>query len=192
MTPVSCQYSQNHRLLALDNISYFNYIDYDAAIFQWTDVESCKQACLKNCSCKAALFQYGSNGSEGPCYLPSQLFSLMINKGEFSGYNSSAYIKVQIPSDGLRGYKKKKANTAIIAGVTLGALVAASVIIIFIILLMRRKKATECEEDDHLSLVPGIPTRFSFQELKLLLKTSAENLGREDSGLFSRGHSVMA
>ncbi|CAO2194110.1 unnamed protein product [Urochloa humidicola] len=59
VTPISCASMQDHQLLALSNVSYFNYVDSKAALPQMIDEESCKKACLRNCSCKAAFFQYG-------------------------------------------------------------------------------------------------------------------------------------
>ncbi|RCV25165.1 hypothetical protein SETIT_5G144200v2 [Setaria italica] len=59
VTPISCASMQDHQLLALSNASYFNYVDSRAALPQMIDEESCKKACLQNCSCKAAFFQYG-------------------------------------------------------------------------------------------------------------------------------------
>ncbi|GJN06386.1 hypothetical protein PR202_ga24112 [Eleusine coracana subsp. coracana] len=80
VTPISCASMPDHQLVPLSNISYFNYIDRKAALPQLIDEESCKKACLSNCSCKAALFQYGGNDtSKGSCYLPTQLFSLQID-----------------------------------------------------------------------------------------------------------------
>nr|CAB3471814.1 unnamed protein product [Digitaria exilis] len=63
VTPISCAATamQNHQLLALSNVSYFNYVDSKAALPQMIDEESCKKACLQNCSCKAAFFQYGGS-----------------------------------------------------------------------------------------------------------------------------------
>ena len=60
ITPISCQLSQNYSFLELQNTSYFTFqVDIRS-----THVEICKQTCLKNCSCKAALFRYS-------CYLKS-------------------------------------------------------------------------------------------------------------------------
>ncbi|XP_039809492.1 epidermis-specific secreted glycoprotein EP1-like [Panicum virgatum] len=61
VTPISCASMQDHQLLALSNVSYFNYVDSRAALPQMIDEESCKNACLRNCSCKAAFFQYSGN-----------------------------------------------------------------------------------------------------------------------------------
>ncbi|THU49165.1 hypothetical protein C4D60_Mb06t06690 [Musa balbisiana] len=124
VTPLSCQSMQQHSLLAADNVSYFNYIDSDAAALEGIDEERCKQACLKNCSCKAALFQYAANVSNGYCFLPSQLFSLQNNQPQISHYNSSAYIKVQMtnasPTPDNSGRNTTPGNKSYSVGVILG------------------------------------------------------------------------
>ncbi|KAF3636343.1 putative receptor-like protein kinase [Capsicum annuum] len=45
-----------------------------------TDVNTCKDICLRNYSCKAALFHNGLSSSTGDCYLPSEIFSLANNE----------------------------------------------------------------------------------------------------------------
>ncbi|KAG5552057.1 hypothetical protein RHGRI_010220 [Rhododendron griersonianum] len=42
-------------LVEMKNVSYFNFIDLTAAASNITDLESCKEACLNNCACGAAL-----------------------------------------------------------------------------------------------------------------------------------------
>ncbi|KAJ8626666.1 hypothetical protein MRB53_019973 [Persea americana] len=104
-------------------------MDGNSSVLRGTDVESCKQACLNNCSCKAAFFQYDGNISDGSCFLPSQLFSLMNNQREKTGYDSSAFIKVPTPSS------------------------SAS----FCFALVRKRRVTEKEEEDSFDQVPGMP-----------------------------------
>nr|CAD1822219.1 unnamed protein product [Ananas comosus var. bracteatus] len=70
--------------------------------------QSCKNACLKNCSCQAAFFRYGFNSSNGSCHLPTEVFSLVSTRPEGVGQNFSAYLKRSEPchdaSSGTRGY----------------------------------------------------------------------------------------
>ncbi|KAL9457084.1 hypothetical protein AB3S75_006175 [Citrus x aurantiifolia] len=91
ITPLSCEASQNHSFVELNDITYFTF----SSDLTNTDSETCKQACLKNCSCKAALFRYGWNPSAGECSLLSEIFSMIDNDQEKTHYNSTAYIKVQ-------------------------------------------------------------------------------------------------
>ncbi|KAH7861280.1 hypothetical protein Vadar_024139 [Vaccinium darrowii] len=62
VTPISCDQSQYHTLLELQNTSYFGFIppncDYYRNETTWheeAEVEDCKKSCLSNCSCKAVL-----------------------------------------------------------------------------------------------------------------------------------------
>ncbi|KAF8714349.1 hypothetical protein HU200_027813 [Digitaria exilis] len=76
---------------------YVSYnVDSKGAFLDNVNEESCKKACLRNCSCKAAFFQYGRDGntSQGSCYLPTQVFSLQENQMEVTNYSSSAYLKI--------------------------------------------------------------------------------------------------
>ncbi|XXG67512.1 hypothetical protein AAC387_Pa06g0843 [Persea americana] len=218
ITPLSCQLTQSHSLLHLQDISYFNYIDGNSSVLRGhsllhlqdisyfnyidgnssvlrgTDVESCKQACLNNCSCKAAFFRYRGNISDGDCFLPSELFSLMSNRREITQYNSSAFIKVQFPpssaspnpatrEDRTRpSSKKKTSRTATVVGYVLGALFGAFLIIAVFFVLVNKRKATEDEEDDCFDQVPGIPARFTYEELRAATKNFCTKLGQGGFG----------
>ncbi|KAJ8626662.1 hypothetical protein MRB53_019969 [Persea americana] len=193
-TMLSHQFTQSHRLLHLQDISYFSYIDSKSSVLRGTDVETCKQACLKNRPCKAAFFRYGGNISDGDCFLPSELFSLMSNRREITQYNSSAFIKVQIPpssaspnpatrEDRTRpSSKKKTSRTATRVGYVLGALFGAFLIIAVFFVLVKKRKATEDEEDDCFEQVPGIPARFTYEELRAATKNFCTKLGQGGFG----------
>ncbi|XP_072960542.1 G-type lectin S-receptor-like serine/threonine-protein kinase SD2-5 [Typha angustifolia] len=190
VTPLSCQATQDHQLLPLDNVSYFLY-SFGAGEYKGMSKESCKQACLNNCSCKAALFQYeGGNTSYGYCYLPSQLFSLRTNQPTKTHYNSSAYIKVQVipsppspgPNSSPTSEEKRTSQTGIIIGVTLGI---ATTILIVIIIFARRKCSQMHRE--HYDQVPGMPTRFTFEELKEASDNFSKKLGEGGFGSVFEG-----
>ncbi|ONK80571.1 uncharacterized protein A4U43_C01F19310 [Asparagus officinalis] len=182
VTPLSCQSNQKHTFLPLNNISYFNYIDPDAVAIEHTNEEICKQACLMNCSCKAALFQYGGNSSDGSCYLPSQIFSLKSHDPDIYHFNSSAYVKVQaaqtVPTPGTpQTLQKKSVGAGVIVGFSIGALFAVSVVTGFVIVLIRRRKARELDEEDQFDKVQGITSRFSFEELKIATENFCQKIG---------------
>ncbi|XP_058100864.1 G-type lectin S-receptor-like serine/threonine-protein kinase SD2-5 [Magnolia sinica] len=200
ITPLSCQTPQYHHLLDLADISYFNYADDDAAVLKGTDAESCRDACMKNCSCKAALFQYGGNSSYGDCFLPSRLFSLINNQQEVTHYNSSAFIKVQIPpiapspnpSNGANAplsFGKKKIRTAVILGSSLAAVFGAFLLICICIMVLRRKNGEreEEEEEDFFDQVPGMPMRFSYENLKAATGNFFNKLGEGGFGSVFEG-----
>ncbi|EAY93503.1 hypothetical protein OsI_15298 [Oryza sativa Indica Group] len=90
VTPISCQEMKTHQLLTLTNVSYF---DKSQIIMNAKNRDDCKQACLKNCSCKAVAFRYGQNDSNGECQSVTEVFSLQSIQPEKVNYSSSAYLK---------------------------------------------------------------------------------------------------
>eukprot|EP00268_Persea_americana_P013294 TRINITY_DN15790_c0_g1_i4.p1 TRINITY_DN15790_c0_g1~~TRINITY_DN15790_c0_g1_i4.p1 ORF type:complete len:809 (-),score=132.41 TRINITY_DN15790_c0_g1_i4:133-2559(-) len=193
-TPLSCQFTQTHVLLHLQDIYYFNYKDGSSSVLRGIDVESCKQACLKNCSCKAALFGYDGVVSDGSCFLHSQLFSLMNNPTEKKSFaSSSVLIKVQIPSSSnptaptrnevkLPPSSKKISQTTKVVGSVLIVLFGAFLIISICFVLVRKRKVTEEEEEDCFDQVPGMPARFSYEELRVATKNFHKKLGQGGFG----------
>lgn len=167
-TPLSCDLIQYHKLVALPNVTYFSFAN------NWTtDEESCKQACLKTCSCKAAFFQH-RNVSKGSCYLMPKIFSLMNYQPEVVGYNLSAYVKVQT----LPPPSSKRINaTAYHVGVPV--LVA---IICLLIFMIRRTIVKRMEEDDPFKGVAGMPTRFSYKQLREATNNFSKKLGQGGFG----------
>ncbi|CAN4103167.1 unnamed protein product [Withania somnifera] len=59
VTKLTCNKSTKQRLLEVEDADYFAF----NADLSDTDVNTCKAACLKNCSCKAAFFRSGLNSS---------------------------------------------------------------------------------------------------------------------------------
>ncbi|KAI8552423.1 hypothetical protein RHMOL_Rhmol06G0265900 [Rhododendron molle] len=104
ITPLSCKDgSKYHTFVDLPNVTYFDFVPTLLA----TTIYECKEACLNNCSCKAALFRYDTNVSSGNCSLQSdELYSFMPSAENFG---SHASIKVQkVPG------KKKHASLLLI------------------------------------------------------------------------------
>ncbi|CAI9296512.1 unnamed protein product [Lactuca saligna] len=91
VNPLTCNATQDQHFIELKNVKYFTY----TADMEDVDMETCKQACLGKCSCKAAIFEYGSNSSSGNCSLPSELFTMTKLDAHEMRLNSSAFIKVQ-------------------------------------------------------------------------------------------------
>ncbi|KAM7503132.1 hypothetical protein LguiB_002036 [Lonicera macranthoides] len=154
-------------------------------------MESCKQECLRNCSCKAAIFRYGSDLLYGECYLPSEIFSLMNNEKENTDYNSSVFVKVQIPQSAISptsaltpsSIAKKKNWLGTILGSTFGGFFVL-LIIWFVVFLKSRKGE---EEEDYLDQVPGLPTRFSYEDLKVATENFSKKLGEGGFGSVFEG-----
>nr|XP_051206063.1 G-type lectin S-receptor-like serine/threonine-protein kinase SD2-5 [Lolium perenne] len=167
--PLSCDFIQHQQLLPLTGVTYFNLGNSWA-----THEESCKEACLKACTCKAVFFRY-QNDSYGSCYLMPKIFSLMSYKPGTIGYNLSAYIKVQMlpppaPSNDLH-------LTAYHVGVPV--LVA---IIALLILFIKRAISKRMQEDDPFKGIPGMPTRFTYKQLKQATNNFSKKLGQGGFG----------
>ncbi|KAL5772155.1 hypothetical protein ACOSQ2_012079 [Xanthoceras sorbifolium] len=71
INPPTCENRNAPSLLQLQDVHYFNYVDRDAADLKGIPMESCKQACLRNCTSKLLNFSY-FNITCGNCFLPSQ------------------------------------------------------------------------------------------------------------------------
>ncbi|KAM0047184.1 putative protein kinase RLK-Pelle-SD-2b family [Helianthus debilis subsp. tardiflorus] len=89
ITPLTCNSAQDQHFITLQNVTYFTLNSDMVGV----NMETCKQACLKNCSCKAAFFTYYSNVSDGECVLRSELFTM--KTVDPVSFNASVFIKVQ-------------------------------------------------------------------------------------------------
>ncbi|TXG47687.1 hypothetical protein EZV62_026981 [Acer yangbiense] len=132
INPVTCENGQSQSLLPFKDVYYFNYVYPDAADLKGIHMESCKDACLRNCSCKVAMFLFYYNTSHGNCFLLSNVLSLM-NEGQGrSPYHSYAFIKEQ-ESQRLSSVSAAPPTRAI-AGVTVGTFVLVVLVVVFCIL----------------------------------------------------------
>ncbi|KAJ9699045.1 hypothetical protein PVL29_007897 [Vitis rotundifolia] len=191
ITPISCQLSQYHSLLELQNTSYFTFqVD-----MQSTDVEICKQTCLKNCSCKAALFRHPSYDSSGDCCLLSDVFTLqnMETLNPTDDFSTSLFLKVENSpteknvGEGGNVVEKKAGNARIIGGSSLGALFGVFILIGAFLFLFSKRRDSEEAEEDHLDCIPGMPTRFSFEDLKAITENFSCKLGEGGFGSVFQG-----
>ncbi|KAJ9554147.1 hypothetical protein OSB04_018192 [Centaurea solstitialis] len=182
ITPLTCDATQDQFLIPPENIKYSTFTTTLGTMTK----EACKQAWLKNCSCKAALFRYDLNASSGDCCLPSDLFTIMTV--DIDGYSSniSAFIKVQNVRKPQTHSRKNRVATVLrptIAGMVV-LVVVVSGVIMFII--HKQKRNAEMEEE-YLDQVPGMPTRFSYKELEIATKRFSKKLGEGGFGLVFEG-----
>ena len=156
------------------------------------ELESCKQACLINCSCQAAFLQYDSWSSiTGDCYLLSGILSLKSgDRNASDGYITAAsiYIKVQnlpraIPSSG----RKKRNRFVIILGSSLASLFGLFLLFGILVLLFRKNIDSDDAEEYYLDHVPGMPTRYSFEDLQAMTKNFNKKLGGGGFGTVFEG-----
>ncbi|KAK2973861.1 hypothetical protein RJ640_011838 [Escallonia rubra] len=166
-TQMSCQSPDLHLLLDLDDVIYLEF----APILADIDVQSCKEACLKNCSCKAAIYRRNSSMLSGECSMPSKIYSLMKTQKQVLSYDFSTFIKVQKLPESPFTSSRKKANQILLIG---GPILTATLVIAFFIVLYVRIKRNVLEagpeEDEEwensLVLLPDLPKRFSYEDLK--------------------------
>ncbi|XP_076905028.1 G-type lectin S-receptor-like serine/threonine-protein kinase SD2-5 [Bidens hawaiensis] len=181
-----CDTTQIQYWPLLENVTYFNII----ADMEKVDVETCKQACVNNCSCTAAIFQYGSNSSSGDCFLPDELFTMMIVSFTMMIVNSdtihrniSAFIKVHAP------YSNPYLNissTAFLIFTLVGFLFPLGVIGFLIYKVHKPRRTTQMEEEP-ISELPGMPSRFPYEELKTATENFNKKLGEGGFGAVFEG-----
>ncbi|MBA0815534.1 hypothetical protein Gohar_000299 [Gossypium harknessii] len=173
VSPISCEPSVHHSFIELKG-GYSQPIY--SSLFSDTIItlEICKETCLKNCSCKAAIYNLGY------CYFLSHVFSIEKNYSS-DYYSNSAFIKVQNYPE------KKRQNGAVIVGSTLGAVLV--VLLICGLFFLRAEKGFEEAEEHCLDNMLGMPTRFSYEELKNITKNFSNKLG--EGGFGSVFHGIL-
>ncbi|KAH7859884.1 hypothetical protein Vadar_006690 [Vaccinium darrowii] len=181
ITPISCNNSQYHSLLELQNASYFSF---HQIVYEEKELEDCKKTCLNNCSCKAVIVQ--SEGNQNACLLLSEVHTLINQEGgEFSNY--SAFLKVQsYPTAVVAGLvpytQESRPVVAVISGIGAFFALAAMLVAFLIFLYGKDKKSNELDEI-HLNLVPGMLTRFSYEDLKAATNDFTIKLGQGGKNL---------
>ncbi|CAL5403913.1 unnamed protein product [Camellia sinensis] len=199
VTPISCNNSQYHTLLELSNTSYFyyNFLNTYASEIIYFDekiaLEDCKTSCLKNCSCKAALFTYGLGlNSVNGCLLLYEVFSLVNNDGGL--YNITVFLKVQksptaeypTPSPTYSPQKQSR-HVKIILGSSLGAFFSVLFVVASYFFLFRNKGESDELDEFFVDQVPGMPTRFSYKELRVMTSNFDNKLGEGGFGSVFQG-----
>ncbi|KAJ9686035.1 hypothetical protein PVL29_015087 [Vitis rotundifolia] len=198
ITPLSCNASHYQSLLMLRStrpalILRLNKTEIGNETE--SDIESCKQACLSNCSCKAAVF-WSSVGNGGACYLLSEIFSLM-KDSHLPRWMT--FIKVQDisnpggppSSSNPEGPQSSLTSETIINQLLFTfAVFMVLVSIVMIIgryLILKGKDVKEDGEDKDLLQVPGMPTRFSHEILVVATKNFSRELGKGGFGSVFEG-----
>lgn len=191
VTPVSCAHSQYHLLMELKDTAYIPlYLEYST---NNTELEDCKRSCLSTCSCKAAQFRFSDPAnSMGNCVLLNQVFTLVNNDGALN--KTTLFIKVQNSSNlqaspSLVSSEKNQKRVATIVGSTIGASFGLLFMVLtcFAFLSRRRIGLEEAEEEEFLDHVPGMPTRFSFEELTVMTENFSKKLGEGGFGSVNEG-----
>ncbi|KAL1821351.1 hypothetical protein DCAR_0417770 [Daucus carota subsp. sativus] len=92
ITPLNCSASKYQDLLELKDVDYFSSNNFTMSNI---DVKTCKSACVKDCSCKAAIFRDGPDPPSRECLLLSEVFSLQVHDPKDTENKLTAYLKVQ-------------------------------------------------------------------------------------------------
>ncbi|XP_023902323.1 G-type lectin S-receptor-like serine/threonine-protein kinase SD2-5 [Quercus suber] len=191
VTPLSCESYKNHILTELENITYFPFQKYLPDIHpdhRDISLESCKESCLKVCSCKAAI--YNTSNRVGNCYLRSQIFSMMYADERDIREDTyfKVFIKVQnVPLPPLPPQQQKH-WIGIILGSSL-AFVLFLLIGFFVFLFWKKETANEAEEN-YLNHVPGMPTRYSYDDLQVITNNFSKELGGGGFGTVFEGTQI--
>ncbi|TYI45412.1 hypothetical protein E1A91_D13G034900v1 [Gossypium mustelinum] len=171
VSPISCESSIHQSFLELQGYNFHPVKKY--LISETKTLKECKALCLNNCSCEAFM------DTEGSCYFLSG--GLSIAKSYSSGYgtynDNSAFIKVQsspISQSSNKNVSSPK-HTSVIVGSTLGAIFGVFLICAFIILGFRK------------GFQEGMPTRFSYEELKNVTKNFSNKIGEGGFGYVFHG-----
>lgn len=174
LTPISCHEMQRHQLLSLANVKYFHD---NQTVVNATNEDDCKQACLKNCSCRAVLFRAGG------CVWVKKVFSLHAIQPENAGY-ASAYLKVQlIPSLSAPNADRKK----VILATTFGTITTLALLVIVVTLYLQRRRKYEEKDEFNFDQLPGTPTRYSFQKLRECTQGFSKKIGEGGFGSVFEG-----
>ncbi|KAI3734283.1 hypothetical protein L6452_13748 [Arctium lappa] len=182
ITPLTCSATQDQVFIVLKNIKYSTF----TTNLEKVSMEACKQACLNNCSCKAALFRYGMDGISGDCFLPSDLFTIISLDIDEVYYKASAFIKVQNVKSPQTPSRKNRVAT--ILRPTIASIVVLVIVVSgFIMFIVHKQKRNVEMEEEYLDQVPGMPTRFSYEELKIATKCFSKKLGKGGFGSVFEG-----
>ncbi|KAL5707428.1 hypothetical protein ACHQM5_018330 [Ranunculus cassubicifolius] len=208
ITPLSCANSQLHLLVELYDVEYFGY----DLVYDYVTVEGCRQACLRNCSCKAALFRFNTeinDSSRGDCSLPSDIFSLIGNGGNSDVY--STFIKVQrsslAPSPSRSPIQSTEGEVPINSSTKrstdslprilvpiLSVIFLLAIVLSFLLSRLCKNDVERDEENDEnegiysIDQVSGMPRRFSYIDLESATGNFQKRLGGGGFGSVFEGN----
>ncbi|PON39237.1 GPCR kinase [Parasponia andersonii] len=161
---------------------YSDFNGTNAATKSIATLSGCQKACMQNCSCSTALFSYDNGVSNGNCYISSHIFP---RGGTPINYNNSlAFIKAPPPTLLLR-HRKKLAPKKISASAAGGLIILVLIVLIYTV--VSRKHGLDNNGEDNLKQVPGMPLRFSFEELEIATESFKETLGCGGFGSVFKG-----
>ncbi|GLT44802.1 hypothetical protein SLA2020_186790 [Shorea laevis] len=165
-------------------------LDYFALRFETpnmnSNLDACKEACLRNCSCAVLFFDNVTN----KCFFFDQIGGFQRSQGEANGYIS--YMKVSENGNGPNSVREGGKNGELRI-LYIMIIVVGTVLIIIGLLYAgvwyyrkqkRLLKSTEedLEEDNFIDSLSGMPIRFSYGELCEATKNFSSKVGQGGFG----------
>ncbi|EXB92375.1 G-type lectin S-receptor-like serine/threonine-protein kinase SD2-5 [Morus notabilis] len=195
MVTQECEASPKGYLLKeVRDINYSNSNNADSATVSIRTVNDCKMACLQSCSCIAVVFRYENDVSDGKCYMPSEIYSVNSNNNNniTDQGKLQAFIKVLNPDGASTSLPEVPPSSWVVRHQkALAAILSAggfSIILITVLcIVMLKKKRKEADGDGYLKQVPGMPLRFSYEELEIATENFKETLGCGGFGSVYKG-----
>ncbi|PQQ10331.1 G-type lectin S-receptor-like serine/threonine-protein kinase SD2-5 [Prunus yedoensis var. nudiflora] len=149
-----------------------------------SNLSSCKEACLSDCSCLVLFFE----NSSGHCFLFDRVGSF-----ERSAANSSGYISfMKALRDGVSPVEEGKGNKSKRILLLMVILVATILVIVGLVYVgfwyYRRMRLLEysqeiLEEDRFLDSLSGMPIRFTYGDLSRATKNFSNKIGQGGYGM---------
>uniref|UniRef100_A0A8R7QTS9 non-specific serine/threonine protein kinase n=1 Tax=Triticum urartu TaxID=4572 RepID=A0A8R7QTS9_TRIUA len=125
------------------------------------------------------------------CIWLTKVFSLQSVQREIFGYNSSAYLKVQLRASISASTPNKQTYTSnkkkVMVGATLGAITTLALLVTVFILYLQRRKYEEKDDEFDFDQFPGMPTRFSLEALRECTNGFIKKLGEGGFGSVFEG-----
>jgi hypothetical protein len=173
LSNTSCDHSHNHKLISLNNVSYFSPSLFSSlALGSSEDV--CLKSCSMDCSCKVVLFQNSGPGSDfGNCLMLTEQ-NLILLREDSTGQISTFLKIVDNSSD--------KRRVIIIVSSTAAALFLISTLVSAVIW-----KACMKDQKQLIDGIPGTPKHFSYRELKTATRGFFFKLGGGGFGSVFKG-----
>ncbi|KAF5949196.1 hypothetical protein HYC85_015153 [Camellia sinensis] len=174
VTPIYCDHSQYHILLELKNTSYFNFnskytFSYNNIYYLdgKTELEDCKMSCLKIVCAKPLSLLLSLINNDGA--VDNITVFLNVHKSQ-----DTQYLNPYSPTD---SPQKKSSHVKIILGPSLGAFFGVFFMVAFCFFLFTKKQESEEFDEFFVNQVLGMPTRFSYEELRAMTSNFDKKLG---------------
>lgn len=194
VTNLSCDAEALRRqtFLEVDNITYFRFEAQDPDDIKPDHrnitLEKCKEECRNKCWCKAAIYYYKLRSEDvGDCYLEYQIFSMINTTQEELRYSRDRYkIRIKVQDVQEQGFQRQKHGLIrIIVGssITFGLFLLIGS---FVFLIWKKRSADEGDEY-YLDHIPGMVTRYSYDDLQYITANFKKELGAGGFGTVFEG-----